>query len=61
MVKMAYLEPLLPIDEIIGRMEGLEKRLSGEGGARRPAAPAQQAADERAERPDPTIEQTPDP
>ncbi len=58
-VKMAYLEPLLPIDEIIGRMEGLEKRLGGGGGARRPAAPAQQAADERAECPDPTIEQTP--
>ena len=28
-VKMAYLEPLIPIDEIIARMEGLEQRLVG--------------------------------
>ncbi len=28
-VKMAYLEPLIPVDEIISRMEGLEKRLAG--------------------------------
>jgi DNA polymerase-3 subunit gamma/tau len=46
MVKMAYLEPLIPIDEIIARMEGLEKRLGG--GAMRPAVPAQQTADDQA-------------
>ncbi|MBW2596051.1 MAG: DNA polymerase III subunit gamma/tau [Deltaproteobacteria bacterium] len=28
-VKMAYLEPLIPVDEIISRMEGLETRLAG--------------------------------
>ncbi|MBW2648228.1 MAG: DNA polymerase III subunit gamma/tau [Deltaproteobacteria bacterium] len=30
-VRMAYLEPLIPVDEIISRMEGLEARLGGEG------------------------------
>jgi len=44
-VKMSYLEPLIPIDEIILRMEGLEKRLGG--GVRQPAAPAGPTADER--------------
>ncbi len=29
-VRMAYLEPLVPIDQIIERMEALEKRLGGE-------------------------------
>ena len=38
-VKMAYLEPLIPIDEIISRMEGIEQRLGG-GEAGQPAAPA---------------------
>jgi DNA polymerase-3 subunit gamma/tau len=33
-VRMAYLEPLIPIDEIINRIEGLEGRLGGQ-----PAAP----------------------
>lgn len=35
LVKMAYLEPLIPVDEILVRMEGLEKRLSP-GGAKPP-------------------------
>jgi DNA polymerase III subunit gamma/tau len=30
LVRMAYLEPLVPIDQIVSRMEGLEKRLSSE-------------------------------
>jgi DNA polymerase-3 subunit gamma/tau len=30
LVKMAYLEPLIPLDEIISRMEGLERRLRSE-------------------------------
>jgi len=54
-VKMSYLEPLIPIDEIISRMEGLEKRLGG--GVRQHAAPAQPTADkptsnERTEQPE---------
>jgi len=44
-VKMAYLEPLIPIDEIISRMEGLEKRLGG--GIRQPATPAGPIAGKR--------------
>lgn len=31
LAKMAYLEPLIPVDEILLRMEGLEKRLSPGG------------------------------
>ncbi len=38
-VRMAYLEPLIPVDEIISRMEGLEMRL---GGGRRQDIPAEQ-------------------
>jgi len=38
-VRMAYLEPLIPVDEIISRMEDLEMRL---GGGRRQDIPAAQ-------------------
>jgi len=34
LVRMAYLEPLLPVDEILERMEGLEKRLASGGGGK---------------------------
>ncbi len=34
LVRMAYLEPMIPVDEIIARMEGLERRLASEGGKR---------------------------
>ncbi|MDQ5985237.1 MAG: Holliday junction ATP-dependent DNA helicase RuvB [Syntrophus sp. SKADARSKE-3] len=37
LVRMAYLEPLIPIDQIMSRMEGLEKRLSS--GPSEPAKP----------------------
>ena len=30
LVRMAYLEPMIPVDEILAKMEGLEKRLSSE-------------------------------
>jgi len=43
-VKMAYLEPLIPIDEILARMEGLEERLGGVRGA---TPPVQRAAEGR--------------
>jgi len=33
LVRMAYLEPMLPVDEMIARMEGLERRLAPEGGS----------------------------
>ncbi len=33
LVRMAYLEPMIPVDEMIARMEGLEKRLAPEGGS----------------------------
>ncbi|MCD6486148.1 MAG: DNA polymerase III subunit gamma/tau [Syntrophobacterales bacterium] len=39
-IRMAYLEPLIPVDEIISRMEGLEKRLGG--GERRDIPETQQ-------------------
>ena len=35
-VKMAWQEPLIPVDEILSRMEGIERRL-GQGTAARPA------------------------
>ncbi len=44
-VKMAYLEPLIPIDEILARMEGLEERLGG--GVRETDSPAQRPAEGR--------------
>ena len=44
-VKMAYLEPLVPIDEILARMEGLEQRLGG--GVRETDSPAQRPAEGR--------------
>ena len=44
-VKMAYLEPLIPIDEILARMEGLEERLGG--GLRGTVSPAQRPAEGR--------------
>lgn len=59
-VKMAYLEPLIPIDEIVARMEGLEQRLGG-GGAGMPAAPVPPPADERAGRPEHPPKQSPAP
>jgi DNA polymerase-3 subunit gamma/tau len=31
LVRMAYLEPMIPIDDILSRMEGLEKRLTSGG------------------------------
>ena len=44
LVTMAYLEPLIPIDEIISRMEGLEKRLAsgpaGQAATRTAGSPA---------------------
>ncbi len=39
-VKMAWQEPLIPVDEILSRMEGIEKRL-GQGA---PAARARTGA-----------------
>ena len=33
LVRMAYLEPMIPIDNILSRMEGIEKRLTTEGTA----------------------------
>jgi DNA polymerase-3 subunit gamma/tau len=36
-VKMAWQEPLIPVDEILSRMEGIEKRLGQEAPAARPA------------------------
>jgi DNA polymerase-3 subunit gamma/tau len=36
-VKMAWQEPLIPVDEILSRMEGIEKRLGQETPAARPA------------------------
>jgi len=44
-VRMAYLEPLIPIDEIIARIEGIEGRLGGSGG--QAAAPVRRPADDR--------------
>lgn len=44
-VKMAYLEPLVPIDEIIARMEGLEQRLGRGDGRPSVAAPARHAVE----------------
>jgi len=44
LVRMAGLEPLIPIDQMISRMEDLEKRLSGDhGGSAAGKAPAPQA------------------
>ena len=53
-VRMAYLKPRIPIDEIIVRLEGLEKRLGG--GVRPPVAQALPTADERTA----PVEQTPE-
>jgi DNA polymerase-3 subunit gamma/tau len=41
LVRMAYLEPLLPVDQVLGRLERLEERLSGQNrnhGGGNPAA-----------------------
>ncbi len=38
-VRMAYLDPLIPIDEIINRIEGLERRLGGQSAAPPPPPP----------------------
>ncbi len=39
--RMAWLEPMIPIDEVLSRMEGLERRLGGEaGGGNAPARKA---------------------
>jgi len=40
LVRMAYLEPLLPIDVILDRMEGIERRLTGAPPASREGRPA---------------------
>jgi DNA polymerase-3 subunit gamma/tau len=40
LVRMAYLEPLLPIDVILDRMEGIERRLAGAPPASREGRPA---------------------
>ena len=37
LVRMAYIEPLLPVDEILERMEGLERRLASGGDSERQA------------------------
>ncbi len=60
LVRMAYLEPVLPIDEILARMEGLEKRLAAGtaptaqprtgGRIKPPAAPSRPAAPASAEK-----------
>ncbi len=34
LVRMAYLEPIIPMDKLLSRMEGLEKRLSSGGSAK---------------------------
>ena len=39
LVRMAYLEPLIPIDEVLLKMEGLEKRLSANPGRPTPGKP----------------------
>ena len=36
LIKMTYLDPLIPLDEMLSRMEGLEKRLSESGGEESP-------------------------
>jgi len=38
-VRMAYLEPAIPVDEIVSRMENLERRLSSKGETKRRSAP----------------------
>ncbi len=38
-VQMAYLEPVIPVDEIVSRMENLERRLSSKGETERRSAP----------------------
>jgi DNA polymerase-3 subunit gamma/tau len=42
--RMAYLEPLIPIETVLARMEGLERRLSGTAGSGPPPAPGTPAA-----------------
>ena len=39
LVRMAYLEPLIPIDEVLLKMEGLEKRLAANPGRPAPGKP----------------------
>jgi DNA polymerase-3 subunit gamma/tau len=38
-VRMAYLEPVIPVDEMVSRMENLEKRLSSKNNIERRSAP----------------------
>lgn len=39
LVRMAYLEPMIPIDEVLSKMEGLEKRLTANPGRPVPGKP----------------------
>jgi DNA polymerase-3 subunit gamma/tau len=48
LVKMATLPDAAPVDELIARLEAMERRLSGSGGE-----PAGRSSDERGGRPDP--------
>ena len=52
LVRMAYLEPLIPIDEVLLKMEGLEKRLSANPGRPAPGKP-EKSGEAVAEKPGP--------
>ena len=45
--RMAYLEPLIPIEEVLARMEGLERRLGGGTSAGRAAPEVKRAVGKR--------------
>jgi DNA polymerase-3 subunit gamma/tau len=44
LVRMAYLEPMIPLDEVLSKMEGLERKLSANPGKPVPGKPAKTAA-----------------
>ena len=52
LVRMAYIEPLIPIDEVLLKMEGLEKRLSANPGRPAPGKP-EKSGEAVAEKPGP--------
>ena len=52
LVRMAYLEPLIPIDEVLLKMEGLEKRLAANPGRPAPGKP-EKSGEAVAEKPGP--------